>query len=221
MRPFKLLLVDDEESVLRSLERVLRSEAYKVTTAIDAATALRQLEAEAFDVIISDQRMPGMGGTELLRIVKDRYPRTIRIMLSGYSDFDSIVGAINQANVSKFLPKPWDNEELRSLVASLISQREADVPSEIVLQLIKSLQTMARVDLHIKGSPERVDLIVDFENDAERDGDIVRCHDLVEGCLSGLRSELEAARTSIERVTVRISSGAKDLYSWEASGSKV
>ncbi len=62
MRPFKLLLVDDEESVLRSLERVLRSEAYKVTTAIDAATALKLLEAEPFDVIISDQRMPNMGG---------------------------------------------------------------------------------------------------------------------------------------------------------------
>jgi YesN/AraC family two-component response regulator len=137
MKPYKLLLVDDEERILRSLQRVLRSEAYQISTALDAASALRLMETETFDVVTSDQRMPGMSGTELLRIVKDSHPRTIRIMLSGYSDFDSIVGAINEANVSKFLPKPWDNDELRTLVASLIEKREADVPSEIVPQLVK------------------------------------------------------------------------------------
>lgn len=120
MKQYKLLLVDDETNILRSLTRALQKENYQIFSAGDANTALKMLDNDSYDIIISDNRMPLMDGIDLLKIVKGKYPQTIRVMLSGYSEFDSIVKAINEAEVSKFISKPWDNDELRSLIASLI-----------------------------------------------------------------------------------------------------
>lgn len=109
-----LLLLDDEENIIRALTRVLRREGYRILTANRAHDAFALLAKHDVQVILSDQRMPEMSGTAFLSRVKDLYPHTIRIVLSGYTDLQSVTDAINQGAIYKFLTKPWDDERLRA-----------------------------------------------------------------------------------------------------------
>lgn len=108
-----ILLVDDEENILSSLRRLLRRDGYRILTAGGGAEGLEVLAREAVDVIVSDQRMPGMNGTDFLKQVKEGWPHTVRIVLSGYTDLGSVTEAINDGAAYKFLTKPWDDEILR------------------------------------------------------------------------------------------------------------
>jgi len=108
-----LLLVDDEENILNALIRMLRRDGYRILTATGAEGALDILGRHDVQVVISDQRMPGISGTELLSRVKDMYPNTVRMVLSGYTDLAAVTAAINQGAIYKFLTKPWNDEELR------------------------------------------------------------------------------------------------------------
>lgn len=108
-----LLLLDDEENILRALARLLRRDGYRILMATRAQDAFELLAKHDVQVILSDQRMPEMSGTEFLSLVKDLYPNTIRIVLSGYMDLKSVTDAINQGAIYKFLTKPWDDEQLR------------------------------------------------------------------------------------------------------------
>jgi diguanylate cyclase (GGDEF)-like protein/PAS domain S-box-containing protein len=112
-----LLLLDDEENILRALTRVLRRDGYRIFTANQAQDAFELLAKHDVQVVISDQRMPEMNGTEFLSRVKDLYPDTIRIVLSGYTDLKSVTDAINQGAIYKFLTKPWDDEQLRNNIS--------------------------------------------------------------------------------------------------------
>jgi EAL domain-containing protein (putative c-di-GMP-specific phosphodiesterase class I)/CheY-like chemotaxis protein len=111
-----LLLVDDEINILNALGRALRRDGYRILTATCADEALEILGREEIDVIVSDQRMPGMTGTELLSKVKEMHPGIVRIVLSGYTDLDAITDAINQGAIYKFLTKPWNDDELRTQI---------------------------------------------------------------------------------------------------------
>ncbi|WP_313919813.1 EAL domain-containing protein [Tahibacter sp.] len=111
-----LLLLDDEENVLRALVRLLRRDGYNIETATNARQAFEILAAQPVQVIISDQRMPDISGTEFLSRVKDLYPDTVRLILSGYSDFASLTEAVNRGAVYRYVAKPWDDEELRRMV---------------------------------------------------------------------------------------------------------
>jgi YesN/AraC family two-component response regulator len=93
-----LLLVDDEEAVLHSLVRLFRNQGYQLLTAVSGAEALRLLENNEVQVILSDQRMPEMTGVEMLTVVRERYPEIIRMVLSGYSDISAISDAVNKGN---------------------------------------------------------------------------------------------------------------------------
>jgi FixJ family two-component response regulator len=108
-----LLLVDDETNILNALCRTLRRDGYRILTATCAGDALEILGREDVHVIVSDQRMPGISGTELLRKVKTIYPGSVRIVLSGYTDLEAVTEAINQGAVYKFLTKPWSEDDLR------------------------------------------------------------------------------------------------------------
>ena len=108
-----LLCVDDEPGVLRALQRLLRKEDYRYLTAVGGEEALRRLEHRPVQVVLTDQRMPGMTGTALLQIVKHRYPDTVRVVLSGYAEAHTILDAINQGEIYRFIPKPWDDETLK------------------------------------------------------------------------------------------------------------
>lgn len=111
-----LLILDDEANILRSIKRLLRRDGYRIHLAETAEDALRVLAMHEIQVVLSDQRMPEMNGTEFLSRVKDMYPETIRIVLSGYTDIDSVTDAINRGSIYKFLTKPWDDEQLREQI---------------------------------------------------------------------------------------------------------
>ena len=111
-----LLLVDDEENVLRALVRLFRRDGYRIHTASRVEDAFELLAREPVQVIVSDQRMPGTSGTEFLSQVKEMYPHTMRLVLSGYTDLATVTDAINRGAIYRFLTKPWDDEELRRQV---------------------------------------------------------------------------------------------------------
>jgi diguanylate cyclase (GGDEF)-like protein/PAS domain S-box-containing protein len=107
-----LLLVDDEQNVLNALRRLLRREGYQILTAGSGAEGLELLALHQVQVIVSDQRMPGMSGVEFLSKVKELYPETVRISLSGYSEISTVTDAINKGAIWKYITKPWDDESL-------------------------------------------------------------------------------------------------------------
>jgi diguanylate cyclase (GGDEF)-like protein len=107
-----LLLVDDEAGVLAALKRLLRRENYRVLTAESGEAALALLAEHEVGVILTDQRMPGMSGTEFLARARAMHPRAVRMVLSGYTGLDSVTEAINRGEIFKFLTKPWDETEL-------------------------------------------------------------------------------------------------------------
>ncbi len=112
----KILLVDDEERILRSLSMLLRTQ-YQIFATSDGHEALKILRQENIHVIISDQRMPIMTGTELLRQARDIAPDTIRILLTGYSDADAALDALNDGEIFRYINKPWGPKELRDTIA--------------------------------------------------------------------------------------------------------
>ncbi|MEE9441770.1 MAG: ATPase, T2SS/T4P/T4SS family [candidate division Zixibacteria bacterium] len=117
-----VLLVDDEIHVLKALKRVFASEDYNILTAENAANALDILTQNSVTLIISDQRMPQMSGTELLRIIRERYPKIIRIMLTGNSDTDTVMQAVNNGAVYKFITKPWNDNDLLLTIRLALKQ---------------------------------------------------------------------------------------------------
>ncbi|MFA7318101.1 MAG: EAL domain-containing protein [Sulfuricella sp.] len=119
-----LLLVDDEPNILSSLQRLLRHEGYNILTATSPAAAFDILAKHPVSVIISDQRMPEMSGTEFLSRVCELYPDTLRMVLSGYADLSSVSDAINRGAVYKFLTKPWEDDTLRAQVAEAFRRHE-------------------------------------------------------------------------------------------------
>jgi len=114
--PWTLLCVDDEPNILSALRRSLRTENWRVLTANSGAEALETLTRENVDLVISDMRMPGMDGAQLLEQVSQRWPASIRIMLTGHADMSATVAAINRGRIFRYLNKPWDDEELRATV---------------------------------------------------------------------------------------------------------
>lgn len=111
-----LLLLDDEANIIRALSRVLRRDGYRILSTTSVREAFELLAANDVQVIISDQRMPEMSGTEFLSKVKDIYPDTVRLVLSGYTDLKSVTDAINEGAIYKFLTKPWDDQQIRTHV---------------------------------------------------------------------------------------------------------
>lgn len=112
--PIKILCVDDEKNVLRSLKRLFLDEEYEIFTADGGKEGLEILKDEkGIQLIISDYRMPGMDGVDFLRQANELNPNTIRIVLSGYADTAAVVAAINEGQIYKFIPKPWNDDDLR------------------------------------------------------------------------------------------------------------
>jgi len=111
-----LLVVDDEPNILSALSRLLRREGFHILTANSPNDAFELLAKNPVQVILSDQRMPEMSGTEFFARVRQLYPDTVRIVLTGYTDLDSVTDAINRGAIYKFLTKPWDDDQLREQI---------------------------------------------------------------------------------------------------------
>ncbi|MDP2226699.1 MAG: response regulator [Moraxellaceae bacterium] len=112
----KVLLVDDEERILRSLGLLLRMQ-YQVFATSDGFEALAILRREKIHVLISDQRMPVMSGSELLRQAREVSPDTVRILLTGYADADAALASVNEGEIFRYITKPWGPKELRDTIA--------------------------------------------------------------------------------------------------------
>ncbi|MED5613638.1 response regulator [Janthinobacterium sp. P210005] len=124
--PRTLLLVDDEPNILASLKRLLRRDGYHILTAASGQEGLEVLASHAVDVIVSDQRMPGMLGADFLRKAKLLCPQTIRIMLSGYTELQAVTDAVNEGAIFKFLTKPWEDHQLREHIAEAFRLKGID-----------------------------------------------------------------------------------------------
>ena len=121
-----LLLVDDEVNILNSLRRILRSEPYRLFTASGGEAALALLDQQPIDLVISDARMPGMDGATLLAQVQRRWPECLRILLTGYADITTTVKAINEGQIYRYISKPWDDHELRSIIHQALAFQHSE-----------------------------------------------------------------------------------------------
>lgn len=121
MTAHTVLCVDDEPGVLRSLQRLCRKEDYRLITAQSGEEGLQVLKSESAKLVISDQRMPSMTGTQFLRQVREHYPDTVRCILSGYAELHAILDAINEGEVYRFMTKPWDDAELKQSIRECLN----------------------------------------------------------------------------------------------------
>ena len=137
-----LLLVDDEEDIGAALARLLRRDGYKILRAKSAKDGLALLAENEVGVIVSDQRMPEMTGVEFLTQVKELYPHTIRIILSGYADLEAVMDATNRGAIYKFFTKPWDNEALCAEVMEAFRHHELILEKERLVHEIQAANEM-------------------------------------------------------------------------------
>lgn len=111
----KVLYVDDEQNNLFSFKAIFRTD-FHIITAISAEEAVKKLALEEFHVLITDQRMPGMTGVEFLESILEKHPKPVRILLTGYTDINAVIDAVNKGKIFHYLSKPWDEEELRRTI---------------------------------------------------------------------------------------------------------
>lgn len=123
MKP-RVLYVDDEPHNLKALARLFRDAPFHFITFESPREALAKLDEIKPAVVISDQRMPEISGTQLLEEIKKRLPDTVRILLTGHAELEVAIAAINQGNVFRFIKKPWNDAELKAEVASALEYYE-------------------------------------------------------------------------------------------------
>ncbi|HBZ54993.1 MAG TPA: response regulator [Syntrophobacteraceae bacterium] len=132
-----ILFVDDEPLVTQALKRALHKEPYRILSAQSASQALEILVRQAVDVVISDEMMPGMLGSEFLAVVCRDYPDTVRIILTGHANLKSAVRAINEGQIYRYLTKPCNEEELIVTLRQALQHKELMAKSRQLLQAVK------------------------------------------------------------------------------------
>ncbi len=152
MKDKAVLFIDDEENILKTIRRQLQLHGYQIYTAINAEQAYSILENEDIHVVISDQRMPSISGVDLLAQIKNSYPKTVRMILSGYSDFDVLQEAINNNEIYRFIPKPWEEEYLIESLQKAFTlyeeQERTDIKNRVLDNAIEGV-VITNVDLNI------------------------------------------------------------------------
>lgn len=151
----KLLIVDDEPNILSALNRTLHKEGYVIKLANSAEEALSCLSEFEPDVIISDQRMPGMTGVEMFRQIRNLAPDACRIILSGFTELDSVTSAINDGAVWKFLTKPWDEDLLKSTIKEAFINKEIkDENIRLTAQIEEANHELKRLNKQLNSTLE-------------------------------------------------------------------
>ena len=135
----RILIVDDDEAILKALRRLLSmtpcmagDEAFKLTVDIFTSPqeALDKARHTPYDLVLSDYRMPVMNGVQFLKAFRGIQPDTARLILSGYADLNGLIGAINEAGISRFISKPWNDYELVSAIAQALAVRELTLENQ-------------------------------------------------------------------------------------------
>ncbi len=135
---YKILIVDDEEDNLALLYRTLRTK-YDITKANSAIEALEILKTQYFDCILSDHKMPIMDGVEFLKRVNDAYPKTMRLLVTAYSDVKILIDAINYAKIYRYIKKPYSPDELLLIVESALETYQLKIDNENLISDLKDL----------------------------------------------------------------------------------
>lgn len=121
MQESTVLFVDDQEEILFLIKRMLKEEPYRILFAKSGQEALNIIEKESVDVIVTDVLMPNMTGLELLDMVKDSHPNMVRIILSGFSQIPTLLSAINNGKIFRYITKPWQvDEEAKRIIRDAI-----------------------------------------------------------------------------------------------------
>lgn len=134
----KILIVDDEPNVLRALSRLLNQ--YDTSLAISGEKALLLAEKQTFDLVISDYMMPGMNGIEFLILFKRMQPDAIRVVLTGFANLECVQQAINEAEVFRFINKPWSNLEILSMVENGLSHKRMLLENRMLADKVRDQQ---------------------------------------------------------------------------------
>jgi DNA-binding NtrC family response regulator len=133
-----ILLVDDEANVLTALSRALYEEPLVITTATGGDEALKIMATQVFKVVISDERMIGMQGSEFLSKVRNCYPDTIRIMLTGHATLEAAMKAVNEGEIYRFFAKPWNDHDLIFAIRAAVEKFDLEVENRALLETVKS-----------------------------------------------------------------------------------
>lgn len=119
---YKLLIVDDEVTITKSLTQILSSDRLSIECSENAEEALKHIEKDPPDILLTDHRMPGMLGVELLETVAELHPGIVCLLMSGFADFDALTAAVNQGKIYQFFMKPWRNNEIRQSLSEIVVQ---------------------------------------------------------------------------------------------------
>ncbi|MBU3937307.1 MAG: response regulator [Proteobacteria bacterium] len=170
-----ILCVDDEANVLRSLKRLFLDENYRILTAESGKEGLALLEQhQPVQVVISDYRMPEMDGVTFFKDVHDRWPETIRIVLSGYADTAAVVAAINEGQVYKFIPKPWNDDELKITIAKAVERYFlVKANNELNLELQQANYELSRIAAQLEEKVEERTEELLFQNKVLRHSQVI------------------------------------------------
>lgn len=156
----RILLVDDESNVLSALKRALFDEPLEIVTAAGGEQALEIMAEKRFKLVISDERMAGMQGSELLSLVRQYYPDTVRIMLTGHATLEAAMKAVNDGEIYRFFSKPWNDHDLIFAIRSAIDKFDLEAENR------RLLETVMKQSLEIKVLERRYPGITRVEKDS-------------------------------------------------------
>jgi two-component system, probable response regulator PhcQ len=139
---YQIMLVDDEENILKSLKRVLaKNKEWSIETFTNGQQALKRAMEKKFDLYLSDYRMPEMDGISFLTTVKEIQPDSMRLTLTGYTDIDALMGGINQAEIFRFITKPWNDEYLISTIKQALTFRDTILENQRLADTVRKQQS--------------------------------------------------------------------------------
>src|SRR3954453_15776789 len=149
-----ILVVDDEADVVKSVKDLLRLD-YRVLGTTRAAEAMEILEKEEVHVVMTDQRMPEVTGVELLSPVRGEHPDAIRLLFTGYADIRAVIDAINQGNVYRYITKPWDPDELQTVIREACQRYDLLVERKRLLEILQQQnRELERANAELRRSNE-------------------------------------------------------------------
>jgi DNA-binding NtrC family response regulator len=136
MKKDTILIVDDEPNVVTAIKRIFIHDPYEIFSGGSASEGMEILRSHPVKVVISDERMPGVTGSEFLSTVREQFPNTIRIMLTGHASINTAMKAVNEGEIYRFLTKPWDDVELRLTVQTALDKYNLEEENRRLLKIV-------------------------------------------------------------------------------------